>query len=210
MITRNEFKVPFERNSLSEILSHLTMSGFFPQHSVRRVSSVYFDTPDLVLHRLGQEGVVPRDKVRLRWYGHQEFDMAKTTLEIKRTLAASREKYTEKFSNLSKSGNHKIDYLTYYKDQIGSKKLQPIVCVAYDRSYFANRENSRATIDTNIHYHKCLLTPDGRLITMQYAREDLNVLEMKDAGFDRALKNVFESRRIWLRFSKYSLAVESF
>ena len=209
MITRNEIKIPFDIIGRDRALSFLREHCFFQNYPSRKISSVYFDTPDLKFHRLGEDGIVPRDKVRLRWYGLGKFNINSTTLEIKRTLPTMREKYSCNFADLVSKNFHSIDCLSTYKNHIVAKTLRPFVCVTYNRLYYMDANNSRATIDSNIQYHKCTMTPDNFLQTTQVNIEELSVLELKDARFNKAVKKALQSKLIWQRFSKYSRGIES-
>ena len=206
MIKRTEIKYPFKNGDRIASLSYLTRHSFYQTYPARRVSSLYFDTMDFKFHYLGEEGIVPRDKVRLRWYGHEKFDLNKVTFEIKKTFASSRIKYSKRFVELDNNTIEKSGHLSFYKHLIDTNVLLPTVLVTYDRMYFGNWDNSRATIDSNIKYHKCILTPENQLITLQCVNEEFNVLELKDE-ISKMAEQIQKSRAIWLRFSKYSRAM---
>ena len=209
MISRAEIKYPFKEEDRTASLSFLTRHHFYQQHPARRISSLYYDTADFELHLLGEEGIVPRKKVRLRWYGFNKFNIDEVTFEIKTTLASSRKKYSRRFAEVGNDPTKKTGHLSYYKHLIETHTLMPTVLVTYDRMYFVNRENSRATIDSNIQYHKCILTPENELITLQCANEEYNVMELKDET-SKMSEQIQKSRSTWLRFSKYSRAIEYF
>ena len=209
MIRRNEIKSPFKTTDWNVVLSFINKWNFYQQYPARHVSSLYFDTVNLEFHRLGQEGIVPRDKVRLRWYGLDGFKINHARLEIKRTLYASREKYSKRYLDVDSNGAGKIARLSIYKNYIITKRIMPVICVTFDRLYFVNPEQSRATIDSNIKYHKCILTADNYLTLTQCRSEEFSVLEVKDES-RKAKEMALKSRLLWSRFSKYSQAIWSF
>lgn len=209
MISRTEIKFPFTKVNRDVALSFITKHHFFNQHPPRRISSLYFDTADFECYHLGEEGIVPREKVRFRWYGFEKLNINQVTLEIKRTLEASREKYSKKFLEIDADQTTKSGSLSFHKYLIDAKILMPTVCVTFDRMYYVNHENSRVTIDSNIQYHRCVLTPDNNLAILQHFKEEFNVLEVKDETNGMS-EQVLKSRSLWLRFSKYSRAMDHF
>ena len=46
--------------------------GMKPLFEPRLITSVYFDTIDLNMFNDSEEGVLPRKKVRIRWYGNSK------------------------------------------------------------------------------------------------------------------------------------------
>ena len=54
-----------EQNILKNKLVEKGMKLLYPK---RKVNSIYFDTKDLDFYLNSEEGVLPRKKMRLRWY----------------------------------------------------------------------------------------------------------------------------------------------
>ena len=115
------------------------MSELYPK---RIISSCYFDTSNLKIFHDSEEGILPRKKIRLRWYGDQE----EVNKEIKISSIEGRFKQINKirideFKNLK---NYKI-----FDNDYGI--LRPTLIIKYEREYFTFN-NLRLTFDTNISY----------------------------------------------------------
>ena len=66
-----------------------------PSFPDRKVFSIYFDSVNLDLFRISEEGLTPRRKIRLRWYDKPK-NIVNSTLEIKTTK--EHEKTKDKFN----------------------------------------------------------------------------------------------------------------
>ena len=62
---RREKKYNLNKISLSKFLKE----NYFFFTSSRLINSIYFDTLKEKFHEDGEEGIIPRKKVRIRWYG---------------------------------------------------------------------------------------------------------------------------------------------
>ena len=131
MIEREEFKFPFTANDLFEVRRFLESQSMFLVHEMRTVNSLYFDDLNLKSHELGEEGITPRHKIRLRWYGDQKSDLMNSRLEVKSTLPSQRTKKSIEFQLLL--GLEKDDYFLPIKHDILQRKLIPTVAVNYKR-----------------------------------------------------------------------------
>jgi len=108
----------------------------------RLVSSLYFDTPELRSFTESEEGVVPREKIRLRWYGKAIPSASHpVSLEIKQSKAYYREKYTVM----------KGSYESFRQFRRGSllAGLQETAVTRYLRKYFEG-SGIRITVDYHI------------------------------------------------------------
>lgn len=206
MIEREEFKFPFRINDAVDVHRFLAGLWMRPVHEMRTINSLYFDDETLDAHNMGEEGIVPRNKIRLRWYGGKQTDLMNATLEVKSTFAAHRTKRFIPFSSLL--GLAKDDYFMPVREKILSRLLKPTVLVSYKRCYFQNPTGMRVTIDYGIHYSRCALNLNHKLTVLDQAIEQENVLEAK--GETQKCRHMIQKSRLtWMRFSKYSRAINA-
>ena len=111
------------------LLEYVKKFNFYFRSS-RIINSIYFDRHDERYHLDGEEGIVPRKKVRIRWYGLAELNSEKCNLEIKKTLYNSKIKFSqpwnkiqkickdEEFMNLIKEKNKSISNILHPKINI--------------------------------------------------------------------------------------------
>ena len=109
----------------------------------RLITSVYFDTVDLNMFHDSEEGVLPRKKVRIRWYDNSKI----FTLENKTSSIEGRFKVTTKLED------DISDNELFTKNRMDAQygHIQPILKVSYKRSYFMFNE-MRITFDKDICY----------------------------------------------------------
>ena len=129
----------FEQKSLKESLIMRGMKELYPK---RAINSCYFDSHDLRCFYDSDEGVLPRKKIRLRWYENKK----KITKEIKVSSIEGRFKTTENFYDYKflEKNNYSI-----YDKVYGN--LYPKIIISYYREYFL-LNNIRITFDSNIKY----------------------------------------------------------
>ena len=116
------------------------MEALFEQ---RIISSVYFDTVDLNMFNDSEEGILPRKKVRIRWYG----DTKVFTLETKTSSIEGRFKLTNKLEKILTEKK----LLTRNRIDAQYGVIHPTLKVSYKRSYFIFNE-MRITFDKDICY----------------------------------------------------------
>ena len=133
-VTVNEFF------KLQSLLQQMEMKALFKP---RIISSIYLDTVNMNMFHDSEEGVLPRKKVRIRWYDEDK----KFTLENKTSSIEGRFKVTSKLDSSILDNELKIK--TRMDSQYGL--IQPILKVSYERSYFM-LNNMRITFDKNITY----------------------------------------------------------
>ena len=109
----------------------------------RTVTSIYFDTADLNMFNDSEEGVLPRKKVRIRWYD----DNKVFSLENKTSSIEGRYKVTSKLENSFLEND--LLKRNLIDAQYGC--IQPALKVSYKRSYFVFNE-MRITFDKDICY----------------------------------------------------------
>lgn len=143
MSFRKEKKFRVTVSDFHKFRAQLYQQGMTELFKPRIISSIYFDTVDLNMFHDSQEGLLPRKKVRIRWYDERE----EFTLESKTSSIEGRFKVTDKLENCL----HDKEELTknYIDAQYGC--LQPVLKVSYERSYFVLNE-MRITFDKHITY----------------------------------------------------------
>ena len=78
---RHERKFVFNGNKKLNLFIALVKSNFFfrNHHPSRQVNSIYFDTPKLDFYTASEEGILPRKKIRIRWYNENTNKVFKET-----------------------------------------------------------------------------------------------------------------------------------
>lgn len=143
MSFRKEKKFRVTVNDFHNFQDQLHRLGMETLFEPRYVTSVYFDTVNLNMFHDSEEGVLPRKKVRIRWYGDSKI----FALENKTSSIEGRFKVTTKLDNNILEN----ELLTRNRMDAQYGNLQPILKVSYKRSYFMFNE-MRITFDDSICY----------------------------------------------------------
>ena len=143
MSFRKEKKFRVTVSDFHKFQSHLHQQGMKTLFEPRLITSVYFDTPDLNMFNDSEEGLLPRKKVRIRWYNYDKL----FTLENKTSSMEGRFKVT---SNLE---NHISESELNTKKRMDAQygHIQPTLKVSYKRSYYVFNK-MRITFDKDICY----------------------------------------------------------
>jgi len=191
MSFRIEKKYLFENNEHISFKSFLFKNGMEVLYPKRIISSCYYDTKDLIFFHQSNEGILPRSKVRIRWYDNKD----KYNKEIKVTSVEGRFKTTEKFTK----NNFKKNFSsTIFDKQYGL--LKPSLLITYSREYY-NFKKVRLTFDTNIKYVNL------RSLARREFSEKNTVMELK-APSDTPKAYLEKILSIpTSRFSKYSFGI---
>ena len=139
-LKRHEIKFILNQKEKINFINNSNLKILFPD---RIVESVFFDTKDLRLFSLSEEGITPRIKIRIRGYDNGELN----NLEIKTTRNYHREKIVLrdfKFDNFNLHNNLK----KFGINKIVEKKIR----VKYLRSYYELEGVGRITMDRNIEF----------------------------------------------------------
>ena len=142
MSFRKEIKFKLSLSEQFEIKKKLLSQGMNTIHPIRKVNSYYFDNKDYRLFDDSEEGVLPRKKVRIRWYNNEK-DFRK---ETKISSIEGRFKHVEKLSSVK---NNEVK--CFLSNEADSGLLYPIMLVNYEREYL-KIDNLRITFDKNINY----------------------------------------------------------
>ena len=143
MSFRKEKKFRVTVSDFYKFQDRLYQQGMETLFEPRLITSVYFDTVDLNMFHDSEEGVLPRKKVRIRWYNDDQL----FTLENKTSSIEGRFKVTSKLEN---SISEK-EFLTRNRLDAQYGQIQPTLKVSYKRSYFVFNK-MRITFDKDICY----------------------------------------------------------
>lgn len=144
MSFRKEKKFRLSTSDMLKLKNDLFKTGMTTLHKPRIVNSCYFDTQDLTLHHESEEGVLPRKKIRIRWYNNDK----KFSKETKISSIEGRYKFSKKSSFITSI--KELKNLKFFDNNYGT--LYPRLIVKYDRSYYLFN-NLRITFDRNISYN---------------------------------------------------------
>lgn len=138
MSFRSETKFRLSYGDHYLLKSNLLSSGMKQLFPSRIINSQYFDTKKLQMFFDSEEGVLPRKKVRIRWYQEKK----EKKLETKISSIEGRFKISKKYES-------DIKKLYVYDDLYG--KIFPSIIVNYKREYYKFK-NLRLTFDSSINY----------------------------------------------------------
>ena len=189
MSFRKEDKFRLSYSDMVKIQDHLISLGMKELYPSRVINSCYFDNDSLTLFHESEEGVLPRKKIRIRWYDK----VMSFTKEIKTSSIEGRFKALKKNPKLK----HLEDVLNsqYFDSSYGI--LKPSLLVSYERQYFSFKL-LRITFDRNISYRYLKYSSD--VIT----KDNETVMEVKtpiDCSDDYIKSIITQPTE---RFSKYS------
>ena len=189
MSFRKEKKYRLSYSDMFEIKGQLDCEGMKILHPSREINSCYFDTPSQRMYSESEEGILPRKKIRVRWYG----ELKNYTKETKISSVEGRFKYSSPMDSLTKDDCP--NSLQFFEKDYGL--LVPTLVVSYEREYYLFH-NMRITFDRNIKY------TDLRFASKPTFRDSECVMEIKvpiDCGEDYIETFIQYATS---RFSKYS------
>jgi hypothetical protein len=205
MIERSELKWGIRPESAVEIMRELRDQGASVLFPARRIFSVYYDDQRLKNFVLGEEGVVPRTKTRVRWYDSLVGYQDDPKLEYKVTGTNSRRKMT------SSLGDRQLDEhadLIGVKQKVRQKQLVPVTLVTYVRRYYQIGDSARFTLDEDISYARVYSFDLLSLKIGPRLRDSWMVFEMKTPNETEFLDIGDEFPASRSRFSKYARSIE--
>ena len=196
---RIEFKIDIHKSKKNIFFNFLKNNKFSQLYQDRLINSIYFDNDKFEIYHDSVEGLSPRKKIRLRFYGDKkQFTKQKELLLEK--------KYTN-FTGRSKTSKKIKDFDSRLKYGILDSKYgicYPRTIVSYLRSYHTSKD-FRVTMDTNINFQSYSLENP----IYNFISNDDIIVEIKTNDINRIdeLKKNFPFSEI--RFSKYCKSVES-
>ena len=145
MSFRKELKYKMNRHEMAEMKSFLLELGMYELHPSRIINSCYYDTNDMSSFFDSEEGVLPRKKIRVRWYDNDLI----FTKEVKISSIEGRYKLSDEVPFIR--NHYEATHQTYYDNLYGS--IYPTMLVSYEREYFFLNQ-MRITFDKNIIYKR--------------------------------------------------------
>lgn len=148
------------------IFAELQKRGIQSLFKKRLIQSQYFDTRNFQMYFDSEEGLLPRNKLRFRWYDNnlENINLEKKVSSIEGRYKTSKKISYQRFKFLEKNGLNDHNY----------GLLIPSVFISYERAYFKYL-NLRITFDSNISYllnSKNIAAKDGfRVIEIKAAKE---------------------------------------
>lgn len=196
MSFRVEEKLHINKNNLLnflEWLERIKTKSSFPE---RKISSIYFDNDSNQMFHDSQEGVVPRKKIRIRFYN----DIIDKNIKLEKKISSVEGRF-KKSENINFKNYQFLLKNNYYDPQYGICK--PNLMVNYFRKYFVINK-LRITIDKNITYTKF-----DKFSKTKFLKKDPQIaVEIKST-------NILSYEKIYrqfpfqkTRFSKYARGIE--
>lgn len=187
MSFRKEIKVRLTKHDYESIKNKFLCDGMKPLYPKRAINSLYYDTEVFCMHLDSEEGLLPRRKVRLRWYN----DIRKANHEVKISSIEGRFKTSSAFYVPSEYLLPKHLHDTFYG------VIYPSLRVFYVREYFLF-EQMRITFDSDIRYINQRLSQSIPFEDGECVMEIKVGIESSDDFVERMIP--FQTSR----FSKYS------
>ncbi len=194
MSYRKEKKFRLNKSELQLLKFALLEKGMELLYPKRIIKSCYFDTKNLLMFHQSEEGILPRKKIRFRWYDKD----IKVNKEIKISSIEGRYKKTYSIGSINLS---KINQYNSYDKDYGA--IYPCLYIKYFREYYIYKK-LRFTFDSNIEYVNL-----NSNINLKSIENDC-VMEIKASNTinDDYLEKIISKQTE--RFSKYCRGVKSF
>ncbi len=129
-------------------------AGFVTSYPLRRVNTVYFDTPQLGFYDENLAGISRRDKVRMRWYGNSVVGIQPCLeLKQKQNLLGRKKRWPLPcLIDLTRPWQETMDLVLAHSDRTFALALQvatqPALITRYMREYFVTTDGEiRCTLD---------------------------------------------------------------
>ena len=195
---RIEYKIDIDKSKRIDFFNLLKKKQAKKLFDSRIVNSIYFDNSKLEMYHDSIEGISPRKKIRLRYYGNEKINKkTSVNFEIKYSKQTNRSKGTKKEANYNRY------FVNGYLDsQYGV--CFPVTLVSYLRNYY-KVGNYRITFDENIKFEsynyikfqKKISKIDDVIVEIKHN----NINNIEDLEKEFPFKNT--------RFSKYCKSIES-
>ena len=193
MSFRKEKKIRLNYSELRKFKFSLFQDGMQDLYPERIINSCYFDTNNFLMYHHSVEGILPRKKIRFRWYDNQSF----INKEIKISSIEGRFKSIKKIDYLER-----IDFNSIKIFDSDYGRLSPFLKIRYKREYFYYK-NLRLTFDTNIEYENINSVFNHKIIDNECVVE----IKASNSTSDDYIEKTIQIQPS--RFSKYSRGIES-
>ena len=198
-MNRIEYKVDIDQSKKINFLNFLLDNKATTLYEKRLVNSIYFDNHNFEIYNDSVEGLSPRKKIRLRYYGKPKYNFKDKKIFLEK-------KFTN-FSGRSKISNEIYNYNDYLKNGIFDSKYgicYPKTSVSYLRSYYSIN-NFRFTLDEDIKFYS--YNSYNIPCKESFTEEIIIEIKIKDINKIDELKKRFPFNEI--RFSKYCKSIEN-
>ena len=194
MSFRSEKKYKLSYGDSFKIKSQLISLGMKKLFPDREIHSEYLDTKELKMFSDSEEGILPRKKIRYRWYNsaqevHKEIKISSIEGRYKKTYFIG----PIKLSQLNQNKLYDKNYGAIY----------PYILIKYLREYFIYKK-LRFTFDTNIEYEKI----DSNIIFKSIDKDCVMEIKASSTINDDYLEKIMYKQTE--RFSKYCRGIKSF
>ncbi len=194
MSFRKEKKFRLSKYDYDLIKNKLLINGMQPMYANRSINSLYYDTELYNMLNDSEEGILPRKKVRIRWYD----DISKANKEVKISSIEGRYKTT----SLANVASVLSLPQSFYDRSYGT--IHPSLLVSYNREYFSY-ETMRITFDSGIEYvnyrqSRCMKHTDSERVMEVKVGIDVpddyieNVLPFSNARFSKYSRGLLITR----------------
>jgi len=187
MSFRKEKKFRLTKYDLDSLRNKLLLQGMEPLYEKREIKSLYYDSKLYSMYHDSEEGLLPRKKIRVRWYN----DIRKASKEVKISSFEGRFK-TSEFIDVTSQNSLPINLNDPYYGIIF-----PSLLVSYTREYFAF-ESMRITFDSDIKYFNHRLDQNIPFTDEEHVMEIKVGIDVSDDYIESLIKLPTS------RFSKYS------
>ena len=189
MSFRKEIKYRLTISDFILLKNKLLKIGMDKLYEMRNIHSLYYDTAAYSLFEDSEEGVVPRKKIRYRWYD----SLKEVSIEKKISSIEGRYKTKNQVTLINNNFPSEI-HDQYYGI------LTPSLLVTYQREYYTLKK-MRLTFDSSIEYE------NRRLSSKSIFKDTERVMEIK---VNNNISNDYIAKFIpytQSRFSKYSRGI---
>ena len=188
MSFRKEKKFILDPNNLIFFYQWIKKNRCEQLYKNRKINSIYYDNKNFQMYHDSNEGVLPRKKIRLRFYNNENDSLL---LEKKISSLEGRFKNSREIQK-----DERIKEVGIFDKNYGL--CNPVLKVSYFREYYVF-EKYRITFDKNICYSK--------IYSENTVKDNYNVIEFKGVNFNEDNLS-FSFPYLESRFSKYCRAYE--
>jgi hypothetical protein len=189
----NKYEVSIKKiNNFYKFLKNNNVKQLYDK---RQINSIYFDNIYKDSFCNSEEGTVPRKKIRLRYYGSDDYSN-KNELLLEKKINS----YDGKYKTSVKVKNFKkLIKFGIYDDFYGN--CNPVVVVNYIREYY-KLDKFRITFDRNIKYKIF-----GKKTFFKDLEQCILEIKVNNLYLENEIDNVFPFKKI--RYSKYANSIRS-
>jgi len=187
MSFRKEKKFRLTCYDYESLKNELLLKGMTQLFAKREINSLYYDDENHSMYHDSEEGLLPRRKVRIRWYD----DIKKASNEVKISSFEGR----FKTSSLAHAESENSLPQSLFDPHYGV--IIPSLLVSYMREYFTF-ESMRITFDSDIKYFNYRLAQNIQFLDKECVMEIKVGIDVPDDYIERLIPHSTS------RFSKYS------